>query len=222
MKNVAVSDEDNELAAIWAGYRRATTLKNPIGTVSTVQSLDYLPFGATRVNTIVGGANSARQYIGQFADNSGLSYLSARYYDPSRGQFTTEEPIFIAMGDRNQVKELAQQELQRYLTDPQKLNAYGYGRDNPITQKDPTGKVPVAAGAAPFLIPEEVGVTFIQPEIGIPLLIGTAVAGGAIGYDLSQSGPHGLTWPTKSWIAPSPPLMAGPTGPQKACLMTLS
>jgi len=57
-----------------------------------VQALDYLPFGAVRSNTSVGGANSARQYIGQFADNSGLSYLNARYYDAARGQFLSEDP----------------------------------------------------------------------------------------------------------------------------------
>jgi len=38
---------------------------NASGTV--VQTLDYYPFGATRISTNVGGADSARKYIGQFA-----------------------------------------------------------------------------------------------------------------------------------------------------------
>src|SRR5215467_4030328 len=52
---------------------------NASGTV--VQSLDFYPYGATRINSSVGGADSARKYIGQFADSSGLDYLNARYYE---------------------------------------------------------------------------------------------------------------------------------------------
>jgi YD repeat-containing protein len=55
------------------------------GTV--VQTLDYYPYGATRINTSTGGADSARKYIGQFSDQSNLDYLQARYYDSARGQF---------------------------------------------------------------------------------------------------------------------------------------
>jgi hypothetical protein len=33
------------------------------------------------------------------------------------------------------------QALQRFLSDPQIMNSYGYARDNPIVNKDPTGEV---------------------------------------------------------------------------------
>ena len=47
------------------------------GTV--VQTLDYYPYGATRISS---GQNAeSRQYIGQFADPSSLLYLQARYMD---------------------------------------------------------------------------------------------------------------------------------------------
>jgi uncharacterized protein RhaS with RHS repeats len=60
------------------------------GTVA--QTLDYYPYGATRIST---GQNAARrQYIGQFADQSTLDYLNARYYDSSRGQFLTQDRLF--------------------------------------------------------------------------------------------------------------------------------
>jgi YD repeat-containing protein len=39
---------------------------NASGTV--VQTLDYYPYGATRISTNVGGADSARKYINRFAD----------------------------------------------------------------------------------------------------------------------------------------------------------
>jgi len=54
--------------------------------------------------------------------------LQARYYDGSKGQFLSEDPVFL--GDPKQ----------QVLTDPQSLNSYSYANDNPITKSDPTGK----------------------------------------------------------------------------------
>jgi len=54
--------------------------------------------------------------------------LQARYYDGSKGEFLSEDPVFL--GDpRSQV-----------LTDPQSLNSYSYANDNPITKSDPNGR----------------------------------------------------------------------------------
>jgi RHS repeat-associated protein len=87
------------------------------GTV--VQTLDYYPYGATRINTNTGGADSARKYIGQFYDeNTNLNYFNARYYDSSRGQFLSQDPVF--WGDPKQ----------QNLQDPQSLNAYSYSDDS--------------------------------------------------------------------------------------------
>jgi RHS repeat-associated protein len=118
-----------------------------------VQTLSFYPYGATRIS-IATSTRERRQFIGQFTDDSTLSYLNARYMDPSRGQFTTEEPIFLNIGDATQVKKLSQQDQQAYLTDPQALNAYSYGRDNPITRKDSSGKFPALAAAPALLFPE--------------------------------------------------------------------
>src|SRR5262249_54008581 len=65
---------------------------NASGTV--VQTLDYYPYGAARVSSSVGSADSARKYVNRFADQSSLDYLTNRYYDPSRGQFLTQDPVF--------------------------------------------------------------------------------------------------------------------------------
>ncbi|MCP1846752.1 MULTISPECIES: glycine-rich domain-containing protein [unclassified Bradyrhizobium] len=107
------------------------------GTV--VQTLDYFPYGATRIST--GQRVENRQYIGQFADPSSLDYLNARYYDPSRGQFLSEDPSFLAVGDPNQVKQVTGRDQQTFLADPQLANSSSYGRNNPIIQKDPDGKI---------------------------------------------------------------------------------
>src|SRR6266436_4183436 len=65
---------------------------NASGTV--VQTLDFYPYGGTRISVSTGGTNVGRKYIGQFADQSNLDYLNARYYDGTRGQFVTEDPMF--------------------------------------------------------------------------------------------------------------------------------
>jgi RHS repeat-associated protein len=103
-----------------------------------VQTLDYYPYGATRVS-VATSTNEKRKYIDQFADDSGLSYLNARYYDSARGQFLSQDPTFLAIGNPNQLEPLTKQGMGKFLTDPQQMNSYNYARGNPITNKDPSG-----------------------------------------------------------------------------------
>ena len=100
---------------------------NASGTV--VQTLDYYPYGGLRINSTSRNYSGAgRQYLNRFADQSGLDYLQARYYDPSRGQFTSQDPVF--WGDPKD----------QDLRNPQSLNSYLCANDNPIANKDPNGK----------------------------------------------------------------------------------
>jgi RHS repeat-associated protein len=64
--------------------------------------------------------------------------LDARYYDSSRGQFITEDPVFLQLGSQ-QAEKLANRPLRQILGDPQGLNSYSYAENNPITVKDPSG-----------------------------------------------------------------------------------
>jgi RHS repeat-associated protein len=88
--------------------------------------LDYFPYGSTRIS-VATSTRERRQFIGQFTDDSSLSYLNARYYNGSQGQFLTEDPIF--WGDPKQ----------QTLLDPQSLNTYSYANDNPVARTDPKG-----------------------------------------------------------------------------------
>src|SRR6266849_6509995 len=74
-----------------------------------VQTLDYYPYGATRVSVST-STNEKRKYIGQFSDDSTLSYLNARYYEGGRGQFLSQDPTFLAIGSPNQLQQLTQQD----------------------------------------------------------------------------------------------------------------
>jgi RHS repeat-associated protein len=76
-----------------------------------------------------------------------LSYLNARYYDGGKGEFTSQDPSFLAIGDPSQVKAITGQDQKAYLADPQQFNSYSYGRNNPITLKDPDGRAFVEVNA---------------------------------------------------------------------------
>jgi RHS repeat-associated protein len=106
-----------------------------------VQLLDYYPYGATRVSTSSYPTNEKRQYIDQFSDaQTGLNYFNARFYDGSRGQFLSEDPSYLSIGNPMQIAQLSGQNQKTLLMDPQLLNVYGYARDNPIGRKDTDGR----------------------------------------------------------------------------------
>ena len=77
--------------------------------------------------------------------------LQARYYDGGKGEFLSEDPTFLAVGTPKLTEILnrvngapnrdGQAVLQQFLADPQLMNSYGYARDNPIVNKDPTGEI---------------------------------------------------------------------------------
>ncbi|OHA17615.1 MAG: hypothetical protein A2664_03270 [Candidatus Taylorbacteria bacterium RIFCSPHIGHO2_01_FULL_46_22b] len=69
---------------------------------------------------------------------SQLSYLNARFLDPVRGQFLSQDAVFLSIGSK-QLPQISDKPLTYYLSDPQQLNSYSYGRDNPIIYSDPNG-----------------------------------------------------------------------------------
>ncbi len=100
-----------------------------------VELLDYHPYGSERSSWSLTAeeAETDKTYIGEYSDDeTGLSYLNARYYDPGRGGFLVQDVVFVNIGvDRR--TELA-------LLNPQLLNAYAYGADNPIRNTDKEGE----------------------------------------------------------------------------------
>jgi RHS repeat-associated protein len=78
-----------------------------------------LPFGEVRGST--GSWPGEKGFVGGTIDAStGLTHLGAREYDPATGRFISADPLID-------------------FTDPQQLNAYTYGRNNPFAFPDPTG-----------------------------------------------------------------------------------
>src|SRR5262249_41439352 len=70
----------------------------------------------------------------QFADQSNLDYLNARYYSSDRGQFISQDPVFWEVGQTA--------DGINALINPQALTSYAYANANPITNKDPNGRGP--------------------------------------------------------------------------------
>ncbi len=73
------------------------------------------------MTTQTGAAStSSYKFTGREDDGSGLMYYRARYYQPRFQRFISEDPIRFRGG----------------------INLYGYVRNNPIKQTDPTGLGP--------------------------------------------------------------------------------
>ena len=130
------------------------------------QWFDYAPYGSVLASENIASTTAARQFIGQFSDSSGLSYLNARYYSPTQGQFISQDPLFLGAP--------SQQNLQN----PQSLNSYSYSDDNPTTSEDPSGKYGEISGTV--VIPGRsfsAGIRF-DPN-GIDYFVGYGVGAGA-------------------------------------------
>lgn len=94
------------------------------------ETLDYYPYGGIRLdNTTSTAQPEIRKYIDQpFDSTTNLNYFSSRYQDPNRGQFLSEDPMFLG------------NPAQQNLSEPESLNSYSYADDNPIAHFDPNGK----------------------------------------------------------------------------------
>ncbi len=151
------------------------------------QLLDYYPFGSQRLNEASTTYDSARKFIGEYYDPaSAMSYLNARYYDGGRGQFTSEDPTFLTIGDPARLLDLTGNEQNYFLSIPQSLNSYAYAGNNPIRYSDPLGLWygEVALGGNVSLLGIGVALDFNDQGINVAYS-----AGGSLGreYPLSAS-----------------------------------
>lgn len=150
----------------------------------------YTPYGVVSAHT---GASTPLQYSGQYADaETGLTYLRARYYDPSTAQFLTVDP-----------------EVRR------SLSPYGYVDDNPLNHADPSGRFfgALLGGVAAVLLAPEALVVFVVAVVVVVVVLAVAyaISEGINSWRDSQS--YGTTydsttedttsWDTSSGVAQS-------------------
>ncbi len=86
-----------------------------------VENTFYSPFG----EVLGGGKSDVKLYTGQFKDLSCEYYYGARYYNPCIGQFIQPDTLI------------------QQVYNPQSLNHYSYGLNNPYRYKDDTGQIPI-------------------------------------------------------------------------------
>ncbi|GAA3936870.1 RHS repeat-associated core domain-containing protein [Actinoplanes auranticolor] len=90
------------------------------------------PFGNAR-GAVTGASWPAamdKGLVGGTKDNSGLTHLGARMYDPVIGRFVSVDPIV----DFN---------------DPQQIQGYSYANNTPVTKSDPSGLMPMMDDRTP-------------------------------------------------------------------------
>ncbi|MGA5199707.1 RHS repeat-associated core domain-containing protein, partial [Streptomyces exfoliatus] len=92
-------------------------------TDQTLAQRRQLPFGAPR-GTKPTNWPGTKGYVGGTDDtpDTGLTHLGAREYDPETGRFLSVDPVMDP-------------------ADPQQINGYTYGNNNPLTFNDPTGEI---------------------------------------------------------------------------------
>lgn len=83
---------------------------------------DYQPYGG-RIDKNPAAENNTRWYIGHPQDEvSGLTYMGARWYDPTMGRFMAVDPKPFNANDLHS------------------FNRYSYANNNPYTYVDPDGR----------------------------------------------------------------------------------
>jgi RHS repeat-associated protein len=88
-------------------------------TTLAVQRRRSMPYGEPRGPQATDWKGT-KGFVGGTTDDTGLTHLGAREYDPTIGRFISDDPITD-------------------FTDPQQLNGYAYSNNNPTTLSDPSG-----------------------------------------------------------------------------------
>lgn len=105
----------------WMTSDQHGTAQNTINASNqAVSTRRTTPFGEVRGNTGVWPAKLDKGFVGGTLDNTGLTHIGAREYDPKLGRFISVDPIMD-------------------LADPRQWNAYVYANNSPISFSDPTG-----------------------------------------------------------------------------------
>jgi RHS repeat-associated protein len=112
--------ENGTLRYVHQDSLSSTSLMTDDDGVQIGATVKYLPFGGTRA----GNVPTDKLFTGQRLDETGLYYYNARYYDATIGRFISADTVIQSPAN------------------PQYLNRYSYGLNNPLKYTDPTGHSP--------------------------------------------------------------------------------
>ncbi len=131
-KNLTASEETKHyfLGAKEVAFKKGTNLyyllTDHLGSTSVItdsagnhmDAATYYPFGSRRASDVT---LTDKLFTGQEADQTGLDFFEARYYDTSLGRFISSDSVVPGA------------------TNPQAFNRYAYTVNNPLKYIDPTG-----------------------------------------------------------------------------------
>jgi RHS repeat-associated protein len=103
---------------IFTNHQASSTVQVDSTTLSSVRRR-FMPYGEPR-GPQPSGWLGTKSYVGGTKDDTGLTHLGAREYDPGLGRFVSVDPVMD-------------------LTDPQQWHAYSYSSSSPVTNSDPSG-----------------------------------------------------------------------------------
>ncbi|MEV4411978.1 RHS repeat-associated core domain-containing protein [Catellatospora sp. NPDC049609] len=108
----------------WLGGDHHGTAQISVNAVGQAVSIRReTPFGELRQTTGTWPTAMDKGFVGGTKDNTGLTHLGAREYDPLIGRFISVDPVID-------------------IKDPQQMNGYNYANNAPMTASDATGLWP--------------------------------------------------------------------------------
>jgi RHS repeat-associated protein len=204
---------------------------------------DFLPFGE-ELYAGLAGRNASQKYSSSTDDTrkkfatyqrdaeTGLDFAQSRYYSPMHGRFTSPDEFKGGPDELFDFEDDASDNPTLYadLSNPQSLNKYQYGYNNPYKYSDPEGHcpghcptckkrspafvgpfaIPVVAGALAYILfnPTEVGKRTPQTKtdlagdlLGLLPIPGSKYAGGLVGKILTKGGQEAVETGTKKVIS---------------------
>ncbi|MEU4769289.1 RHS repeat-associated core domain-containing protein [Actinosynnema sp. NPDC023794] len=146
-----------------ANDHQGTTLTTVHSGSQVVAQRRQTPYGTLRGVTGAWPSTMDKGFVGGTVDNTGLTHLGAREYDPSIGRFLSVDPIMD-------------------VKDPQQIHGFTYSNNSPITFSDPSGLIHTC---------DEYGNTCSAPTTPEPQDESTSAWGGAPSGTGRGTGCHG-------------------------------
>jgi RHS repeat-associated protein len=157
------------------GDHHGTTQISITAVGQTVATRRQTPYGQPRTGTGTWPTTMDKGFVGGTNDNTGLTHLGAREYDPKTGRFISVDPILDP-------------------TDPQQMHGYTYANNNPTTFTDPTGLIinkQCADGECPGggYKPNQSPAAKFNPKPGFNIITGTHTIRNGNGPDGARTYP---------------------------------
>lgn len=109
----------DKLSALITDHHNTGTIAVVLGSGMAAVQRKTTPYGEMR-GAAPANWPGTRGFVGGTIDDTGLTHLGAREYDPSLGRFISVDPIID-------------------MTDPLQMQGYNYGYNNPLAFSDPNG-----------------------------------------------------------------------------------